>query len=280
MDISETIPTLSKWIGGTGALGLLVLGIRYSVTFTNSRLIERRLQRQEFQYLHKTLTFIFFVILAPFFYSYGLTVVFENLTNNDNRTKILKILSFFTTLQILNIIILFVIGSSQKILKDISEIISNHKNWLRYLSIIIAFFTSFTWCIFIINLGINNDVAPNALIIYIVLFLPYYIGLIKNINKDVLVNIYLQNDKELNNLLLAHRSFGKDLVFYEIEDTLRLRPILINKDNIQMILSVEYSINSENSTPEKELKEFGLRVIKPDFHQEESPQRNKERKRK
>ena len=287
MDISDTIPTLSKWIGGGGALGLFVWGIRYSVTFTNSRLIERKLQRQELQYLHNLLAFILFVIIVPFIYSYGLTVVFPKLASKDNETGLLVVLCIFSILQISNsLIVLFVTGSSPERLKTISKLVSKHIKWSRYMSIIIALFSSFTWFVFMItyhqnnDIEISDDVISNAIIIYVALYTPYYIGLLKKINKEVLVNIYLLNDKVLTNLLLSHRTFGKDLIFYEIEDTLRLRPILINKDNIQLILSVEYSPNSENSGPEKELKDLSLRVINPEFNNQESTQSKKKSKKK
>lgn len=287
MDISEIILYLTKGLGWLGGVGLLGWVIRYSVTFTNARLIERKLQRQELQYLHNLLAFILLAILVPFIYSYGLTVVFQKLASKDNETRLLVVLCIFSILQILNsLIVLFVTGSSRERLKTISKFISKHIIWSRYISIIIALFSSFTWFVFMITYHKNNDieisedVISNAIIIYVALYIPYYIGLLKKINKEVLVYIYLLNDKVLTNLLLSHRTFGKDLIFFEIEDTLRLRPILVNKDNIEMILSVEYSTNSEATAPKKEMKEFSLRIVDPDLHKEVPTQSKKKRQKK
>lgn len=112
-------------------------------------------------------------------------------------------------------------------------------------------------------------------IIYLFVYIPYYWELAKKIIKGVFVKIHLKNGDILTNLFLSHRSFGKDLVLYDIDDDGFQRTVTVSKDEVLLILSSENMYFSDISETQKKIEDFNSKVINPS-----SGKRKKKKKKK
>lgn len=248
--------------------GIITLVIRYLITFLNSKLSERRIQRKELQYLHNSLFFILIVIFFPFTISFVLVNdFFPNLINDYTIKYFIILLTLFVFLQIINYIF---VSFSNKIDKPKSKValyIKRHKPRLLAISLLIALICSLLSTIFVLLFIENSEKEyrisglSSLFIIYSYLFIPYYVGVKKMFNREVLVTIHLKNGDVLSNLIISHRTFGKDLIFYGIKDNAYQQPVIIPKDNIQFMFSAEHPTDEDISKTKNKLKTFASRVL-------------------
>lgn len=255
------------------SIGLIGGIIKYSITFTGAKLNERRMQRRELQYLYSSLAFVLVTVLTPFMISFILIKeTFPNLINDDTVYYFIKIVFSFGILQFINLILIYLFGFD-KINKSTNKVVSfitKHKKRILSIGFLVAFFTSIFSSMFIImffNIDTldseqNLSATFSLFIIYLFLFIPYYGTLAKKVKREVLVEVHLTNGDILTNLFMSHRTFGKDLVFYDTTDKLQQKAVTISKNNIQFIISVEHPTDKKISKTKRKLSRFSTRVIK------------------
>lgn len=268
MVISENLLSFIKTLGGLGLFGWVA---GYSLTFVLSKQNERQMQRREIQYLHNSFTFILFAVFLPLFFSFVILDTFPKTINDNNVSSFLKSLGFFAILQLINIfIVLYMTDPSLARVRERSvlKLFTKYSKWTFSISLIVAFCCSISSFSFIILFYQVADIenrfrgVPILFLLYLALFIPYYIGLMRRLNKAILVEVHLSDGKILNNLLLSHRSFGKDLIFYDSDDKFQQKAVAISKDHIQMILNVEHLTDNKIDDTKKELKKFSSKVIR------------------
>lgn len=188
-----------------------------------------------------------------------------------NHSILLKVFVIAGIIQLINLVTLIFILVPYKENK-LSRKITHNQKAIMLMGAVTLLISALSSVIFISFAIEGYYSAPNEqakfttigtmFMFYLVIFIPNYYLFSRRIRSKVLVEVHLIDGSILSSLILSHKTFGKNIFLYDAEKDGRNNIVIIPKEQIKFIISLEFLDRNTTSLPESELKSFSRKVIK------------------